>query len=69
MQTKLKRGEPVDLLGIGPAGHNAGGVLVEVSCEQGIRLLCNNEGRPRHGKSLMKLNAKLEENLKIFSQL
>jgi carbamoyltransferase len=43
MQTKLKQGEPVYLLGIGPAGHNAGIALVEVSREKGIRLLCNNE--------------------------
>jgi hypothetical protein len=33
MQTELKQGEPVYLLGIGPAGHNAGVILVEVSCE------------------------------------
>jgi carbamoyltransferase len=43
MQAKLQRGEPVYLLGIGPAGHNAGVALVEASPKQGIRLLCNNE--------------------------
>jgi carbamoyltransferase len=43
MQTKLERGGTVYLLGIRPAGHNAGVALVEVSREQGIRLLCNNE--------------------------
>jgi carbamoyltransferase len=43
LQTKLRRGEPVYLLGIGPAGHNTGVALVEVSSDSGIRLLCNNE--------------------------
>jgi carbamoyltransferase len=43
LQTKLKAGQPVYLLGIGPGGHNAGIALVEVSSEHGVRLICNNE--------------------------
>jgi carbamoyltransferase len=40
---KLRRGEPVYLAGIGPAGHNSGVALVEVSRDKGVRLICNNE--------------------------
>jgi carbamoyltransferase len=40
---KLRRGERAYLAGIGPAGHNSGVALVEVSRDEGIRLLCNNE--------------------------
>ncbi len=40
---KLRRGERVYLAGIGPAGHNSGVALVEVSRDDGIRLICNNE--------------------------
>jgi carbamoyltransferase len=40
---KLRRGERVWLAGIGPAGHNSGVALVEVSRDDGIRLICNNE--------------------------
>jgi carbamoyltransferase len=40
---KLRLGEKVYLVGIGPAGHDSGVALVEVSREQGIRLICNNE--------------------------
>ena len=40
---KLRRGERVYLAGIGPAGHNSGVALVEVSRDEGIRLICNNE--------------------------
>jgi carbamoyltransferase len=40
---KLRRGEHVYLAGIGPAGHNSGVALVEVSRDEGVRLICNNE--------------------------
>ena len=40
---RLRRGERVYLAGIGPAGHNSGVALVEVSREDGVRLICNNE--------------------------
>jgi carbamoyltransferase len=40
---KLRRGERIYLAGIGPAGHNSGVALVEVSRDDGIRLICNNE--------------------------
>jgi carbamoyltransferase len=40
---KLRRGERAYLAGIGPAGHNSGVALVEVSRADGIRLICNNE--------------------------
>lgn len=40
---KLRRGERIWLAGIGPAGHNSGVALVEVSRADGIRLICNNE--------------------------
>jgi carbamoyltransferase len=40
---KLRRGERVYLAGIGPAGHNSGVALIEVSRDDGIRLICNNE--------------------------
>jgi len=40
---KLRRGERVYLAGIGPAGHNSGVALVEVSRDEGIRPICNNE--------------------------
>ena len=40
---KLRCGERVYLAGIGPAGHNSGVALVEVSRADGIRLICNNE--------------------------
>jgi len=43
MQAKLRRGEPVYLLGIGPGGHNAGISLVRASAERGVELLVNNE--------------------------
>jgi len=43
MRARLRSGAPVYLLGIGPAGHNAGVALVEVSPDHGVRLLCNNE--------------------------
>ena len=43
MQDKLKAGQPVYLLGIGPGGHNTGIALVEASAQQGVRLLGNNE--------------------------
>jgi carbamoyltransferase len=40
---KLRHGETVYLLGIGPAGHNSSAALLEVSSERGINLICNNE--------------------------
>ncbi|MEM7347168.1 MAG: carbamoyltransferase N-terminal domain-containing protein, partial [Chloroflexota bacterium] len=40
---KLQGGKPAYLLGIGPGGHNAGCALVEITQENGIRLICNNE--------------------------
>jgi carbamoyltransferase len=43
MVEKLRRGEPVYLVGIGPAGHNAGVALIEVTAADGVRLICNNE--------------------------
>jgi carbamoyltransferase len=43
MKEKLRRGETVYLLGIGPGGHNSGIALVEASSKQGVRLLTNNE--------------------------
>jgi len=43
MQDKLKRGEPLYLLGLGAGGHNAGVSLVEITGTNGIRLICNNE--------------------------
>ncbi len=43
MRRKLRRGEPLYLLGIGAGGHNAGVSLVEVTAANGLRLICNNE--------------------------
>ena len=40
---KLARGQPLYLLGLGPGGHNAGASLVEVTAQQGVKLICNNE--------------------------
>jgi carbamoyltransferase len=40
---KLRRGETLYLLGIGPAGHDSGVALIEVSEDAGINLICNNE--------------------------
>jgi carbamoyltransferase len=40
---KLKTGEPVYLLGVGPGGHNSGVALVEASSATGLRIICNNE--------------------------
>ena len=40
---KLRRGERIWLVGIGPAGHNSGVGLVEVSRADGVKLICNNE--------------------------
>jgi carbamoyltransferase len=40
---KLRRGETTWLLGIGPAGHNSGVALVEVSADRGVNLIRNNE--------------------------
>lgn len=43
LRTKLERGEPAWLLGIGPSGHNSGAALVEVSAARGVTLVLNNE--------------------------
>jgi carbamoyltransferase len=43
LQDKLRRGEPVYLLGLTTASHNAGAALVRASSEQGLELLCNHE--------------------------
>jgi carbamoyltransferase len=43
LQARLRSGEKVYLLGIGPSGHNAGVALVAVSLAQGITLICNEE--------------------------
>jgi carbamoyltransferase len=43
MNSKVRAGAPVYLLGIGAAGHNSGVSLVEVTRERGVRLICNNE--------------------------
>src|SRR5260370_33314384 len=43
MKQKVRSGETVYLLGIGPATHNTGVALVETSKERGVLLLCNNE--------------------------
>lgn len=40
---KLRRGETLYLLGIGPAGHDSGVALIEASQDAGINLICNNE--------------------------
>src|SRR5438132_12340577 len=42
LHQKLRRGEPIYLLGIGPGGHSTGVALVEASL-RGVRLICNNE--------------------------
>lgn len=43
MQKRLKRGETLYLLGLGPSGHNSAAALVEVSTKKGINVICNNE--------------------------
>ncbi len=43
LRDKMRRGETAYLLGIGPAGHNSGVALVEVSAERGVNLIRNNE--------------------------
>ena len=43
LTAKLAKGETAWLLGIGPAGHNSGAALVEVSAERGVNLIRNNE--------------------------
>jgi carbamoyltransferase len=40
---KLRRGERIYLVGIGPAGHDTGVALIEASRDDGVRLICNNE--------------------------
>ena len=43
LTAKLRRGETAWLLGIGPAGHNSGAALIEVSAERGVTLIRNDE--------------------------
>jgi len=43
MRDRLRRGDPVYLLGVGPSGHNSTAALVEVSAKNGLRPICNNE--------------------------
>lgn len=43
MRDRLRRGETVFLLGVGPSGHNSTAALVEISAENGIAPVCNNE--------------------------
>jgi len=43
MRDRLSRGESVYLFGVGPSGHNSTAALVEVSAENGIVPICNNE--------------------------
>ena len=43
MQEKLRRKEPVYLMGIGPSGHNSGVALIEASLDRGVALICNEE--------------------------
>ncbi len=43
VRQKLQRGETVYLAGIGPAGHNSGVALLEVTRDAGPRIICNNE--------------------------
>lgn len=40
---RLNSGETVYLVGVGPAGHNSGVALIEVSQKSGIRLISNDE--------------------------
>ena len=47
----LERGETIYLAGIGAAGlHNSGVALVEVSRDEGPRIICNNEEERFSGK-------------------
>lgn len=43
MRERLRRGESVYLLGIGPSGHNSTAALVEISPQKGILPIRNNE--------------------------
>ncbi len=43
LREKLARGETAYIVGIGPAGHNSGVALIEVSAADGIRLISNDE--------------------------
>lgn len=40
---RIRRGETLYLLGLGPSGHNSAAALVEVSQRRGIVPVCNNE--------------------------
>ena len=43
MRDRLRRGDSVYLLGVGPSGHNSTAALVEISAKNGIVPICNNE--------------------------
>ncbi|MSR56625.1 MAG: carbamoyltransferase [Planctomycetaceae bacterium] len=43
LRKKLARGETAYVVGIGPAGHNSGVALIEVSAANGMRLISNDE--------------------------
>src|SRR6185436_17865782 len=43
LREKLARGETAYVVGIGPAGHNSGVALLEVSAANGMRLISNDE--------------------------
>src|SRR3974377_2469559 len=44
LESRLKKGDPLYLAGIGPGGiHNSGAALVEVIPERGCKIICNNE--------------------------
>lgn len=43
LRQKLANGETTYLVGIGPAGHNSGVALIEVSAAHGMRLISNDE--------------------------
>ncbi|MBC8116795.1 MAG: carbamoyltransferase [Candidatus Saccharimonas sp.] len=43
LREKLARGETAYVVGIGPAGHNSGVALIEVSATNGMRLISNDE--------------------------
>jgi carbamoyltransferase len=43
IERRLSHGRPSLLLGVGPAGHNSGAALVEVSSGGAVNLVCNEE--------------------------
>ena len=71
---KLARGEIVRLAGIGAAGHNTGVALIEVSKDNGIRILANNEEERFSGEKhstrfpALAIQALLEQHKDIAAQ-